>query len=243
MSKWIVFLAVCIAGAVGVRAGRLFVLASSQSGISSGVLPSAPITDPITISCWVRCSTTNNNMAIVCIQSNNVAPGVFSRRLLGVVGSSGFSGQWTIDATDTITRVLGNPIVPGQLYHVAAVFTSATSRGLYVDGALQGSDTDAPTSSFQGHIALIGMRFTTAFSYGQFFDGTIAEVAIWNVALSQAQILAIAKGRDPRAVSSTQPLVYWPMYGDGSEEMGWNYNPSLTLSNSPARTNHPIISR
>ena len=243
MKRYVIFLLICIAGAIGVRAGRLFVLASSQSGISSGVLPGAPITEPITISCWVRCSTTNNNMAIVSIQSNNVAGAALSRRFLGVLGSSGFSGQWTTDALDASTRILGDPIVPGQLYHVCAVFASTTSRDLYVDGALQASDTDAPTTGFQGHKVLIGMRFTTSIAYGQFFDGMIAEVAIWNVALSQAQILAIAKGRDPRAVSPTQPLVYWPMYGDGSEEMGWNYNPSLTISNSPARTNHPIISR
>lgn len=239
MKNWI--LAILILSALAASAGRLFVLSSSQSAISTGTLPGAPMADPITISVWVRASTTNNNMAIVSIQTNDASGGI-GRRFIGALGSSGFSGQWTIDAVDAGTRVLGSKIVPGQLYHLAAVFASSTDRRLYVNGALDGSDTDAPTTSFEGHRALVGMRFTTGTSYGQFFDGVIAEVAIWNIELTAAQIAGLAAGRDPRAVSATQPVVYWPMRGNASPEPGWHgIAPSLTLSNSPAATNHPIV--
>lgn len=244
MKKALILLSLVLTGVVA-YSGRLFVLASSQSAISTGTVPGAPIYEPITFSCWVRCSTTNNNMAIMTLQTNPTATASTGRRFLGVLGSSGFSGQWTIDCLDAGTRVLGSQIVPGQLYHVAAVFASTTDRRLYVDGTLDGADTDAPSGDpHQGHRLLVGMRFTTAASYGQFFDGVISEVAMWNIELTQAQITAIAKGVDPRAVSSTQPIVYWPMYGNASPEPGWHgISPSLTLSNSPAATNHPIVTQ
>lgn len=238
MKKWFIISVALVA--LTASAARLFV-ASSSMWAFSGSLPSAPIPEPLTMAAWYRPTTTNGNTIIFCATTNE-ASGVTGRRLIAVIGASGFSGQLYADATDVGTRLIGPSVSPGVWIHVAAVFVSNTERYLYLNGSPVATNTTAPATAFSCNRLLVGARWDGS-AYGQFADGRVAEACLWKVALSAGQISSLAAGKDPRTVSSTAPVVYWPMFGEFSPETPYVSALTLTLSNSPAKADHPPITR
>ncbi|MCX5939265.1 MAG: LamG domain-containing protein [Cyanobium sp. LacPavin_0920_WC12_MAG_62_9] len=79
----------------------------------------------------------------------------------------------------------GISLTDGKWHHVAATF-DGTTRSIYVDGVLKGSDKP------KGHNASTttnNLRIGST-NNGEYFDGSIDDVAIWNKALSQQEITA-----------------------------------------------------
>lgn len=226
--------------AITASAARLFVAASSMSG-SSTALSGAPLSEPLTMAAWVMATATNANFTVLSVQSN-AASGVAGRRQITLLGSSGFSGQLSADAFDSGTRMLSSAVSTGTWYHVAAVFVGSTERYLYLNGVCQATNTSAPSTSFSGHRLNLGMRFDGTV-FGSFADGRLAEACLWNVALSAGQISSLAAGKDPRTVSATAPVVYWPVFGEASPEPPYVSANTLTITNSPAKADHPPVAR
>ena len=234
-------LVVLICGlALTASAARLFVASSSMSG-STATVPGVPLAEPVTLAAWFKPTTTNANWVIASLSTNTTGAAA-GRRQIAVYGSSGFSGQVTADAFDTSTRLLGPALVPGNWYHVAAVFVSSTERYLYLNGSPVATNTSAPITGWSGHRMLVGTRYDGS-AFGQFADGRIAEVALWNVALTATQVYSLGAGKDPRTVSSTAPILYWPMFGEFSPEIPYTSALTLTLSNSPTKADHPPVTR
>jgi len=138
--------------------------------------------------------------------------------------------------------MLGPAITPGNWYHVAAVFANSTNRYLYLNGVSVATNTSAPITGWSGHRLLVGTRHSGS-GFGQFADGRIAEACLWNIALTDGQISSLAAGKDPRTVSSTSPVLYWPMFGEFSPETPYTSSLTLTLSNSPSKADHPPVTR
>ncbi len=76
-------------------------------------------------------------------------------------------------------------IADGQWHHVAVVF-DGTTLSMYVDGVLDASS--AKTLNTTGNVLRISKRVYP--TDGEYYNGSIDEVRIWNTALSQAQIQA-----------------------------------------------------
>ena len=70
----------------------------------------------------------------------------------------------------------------------------STGSKLYINGVLVASDTAVTTIGYDSHPVIIGDDYNYE-QLGLPWSGKIAEVSLWNVALTQAQILA-----------TTQPL-------------------------------------
>ena len=98
-------------------------------------------------------------------------------------------------------------------YHICGTY-DGTDLKSWLDGTNEATTpaaelgATAPTPS-----ALAGRAGTAAFD-----DGTIAETALWNVALTSDEIGALSGGQ---AVSMTRPgslVLYWPLWGVASLE-------------------------
>src|SRR5690606_825701 len=78
----------------------------------------------------------------------------------------------------------------GEWTYVAATYDqAATTMSLYMNGQLVASRNDAPASIFEGTAPLwIGHQFNT--STASTFEGRIDEAAVYDRALSSAEILA-----------------------------------------------------
>jgi hypothetical protein len=123
--------------------------------------------------------------------------------------------------------------------HVAAVFTSGTSRAVYINGANKISDTVSVSTTSGTTTTLIASVYETAF-----FDclGSIAFVGIWNVALADAEVAELGNGISPLGVRPSALKSYAPLVSGASPEpdlIGSTY--TLTGSSTLNASNPKIV--
>ena len=74
-------------------------------------------------------------------------------------------------------------------------------------------------------------------------DGDLAEAAMWDVALTDAQVTMLGLGFCPLLVAPEGLVAYWPLLGRFDPEISPVGGFALTLTASPANAVHPIIRR
>lgn len=104
------------------------------------------------------------------------------------------TGGWTraaavLDMDDGGRLVGGSTVINDGLVHHVVASTTAGVRSVYVDGVLAGSFADVATVGTMT-AAFIGSSPVTDTYLTPRFDGVIDEVAVYNTALSAAQVLA-----------------------------------------------------
>jgi Concanavalin A-like lectin/glucanases superfamily len=78
----------------------------------------------------------------------------------------------------------------GQWQHGTAVFTASNQRHAYLNGGGKGTNSTS--------VSPVGVNQTdVGHGFISYFSGDLAEVAIWNVALSDAEVAALAQGFSP----------------------------------------------
>jgi len=195
-------------------------------------------TQPLTIAAWVNPDT---------LTANHVVAGLFN--------SAGQAGHYLqVSSTNlvyAVTVLTGSPnsgfnystksgVTTGSWQHVAAVFASAASRTAYYNGVAGTADTVSSDPTTMNRTE-IGRYLDNVFGSVNFFDGKIAEVGIWNVALSTDEIVALAAGVSALRIRPDALKFYVPVYGVESPENNYVSSLSMTLVNAPAASNHPAL--
>jgi len=93
------------------------------------------------------------------------------------------------------------------------VGASATDRAVYIDGGSKGTNATSNTPS-----GLASTRLGKDHDNNNALDGRIGEGAIWNVALTDAEVARLAKGIHPFKVRPANIVAYWPLWGRNSPE-------------------------
>ena len=89
----------------------------------------------------------------------------------------------------------GLNLADGQWHHVAYTYGGNTGgQKIYVDGILRASGFKSQSDFNWDNRVYIGH---SAYAGQPYFQGTMDDVAIWNTALTAAQMLALAQGRSP----------------------------------------------
>lgn len=111
-------------------------------------------------------------------------------------------------------------------HHACAVATSTnTVRHVYLDGAGKGSSSSNIRDITAATRIAIGAQYQAG-TYGVDADGKIAHAAIWNIALSDAEVASLAGGANPLAVQAANLVAYWPLTADLVDVVG-----AVTLTN------------
>jgi hypothetical protein len=131
----------------------------------------------------------------------------------------------------------------GVWHSCVGVFTSATDYKAFLNGDSTGS------YAFTGNAAVnsanrfnIGALLRSSLA-GQ-VDGRIAEVGVWNVALTQAEVDMLAAGHSPMMVRPQSLVGYWPLHGRGGasgNEESWVSSHDMGPVSAPALADHPRI--
>jgi hypothetical protein len=214
---------------------RTFAAASSQAtyydhGSDIGSYPS-------TVAAWFYPSspaTNANILAIVNASSDSTWIGLAlapagSQLYTDINSSGGFS--YAI-ATASYTNNAWN--------HAAVVLTSSTSRTVYLGGGNSATDTTA--QDWPSGAKRFGIGALLRPSQTQFFEGRLAEVCWWNVALAPDEIAALAAGAHPLSVRRASIINYWPLYGVSSPEPDISGAlQTQTLYNSPTQGDHAPV--
>ena len=126
----------------------------------------------------------------------------------------------------------------GTWYSACAVFASATSRSAYINGGSKATDTTSRTETTLNE-TLIGAFVNNGPTYSQFFGGGLADAAIWNVALSDAEV-ALLEVMPPFAMRPDALVGYWPLFGDAaSPEPDFSGRANTLTITGTTRLDHP----
>lgn len=167
-------------------------------------------TYPFTLACWIYPDVVNIEQAPLALIDKDSVNSYFCDLHVypnGTCGLRAFNGSVYEETTPA------GAISASTWTHLCGVYTSATSRSAYKNG---GTKTTTTTSVTLGNLdrVLTGAMLFEGQSILQPFDGKAAEVAIWDVALSDAEVAILALGVSPRLVRPASLKFYLPLVRD-----------------------------
>jgi len=210
---------------------RNFVAASSQYLNRT----STPVTAvPWTIAFWFRPASTAVVGSLAGVfNSGNTTDFISVRQngatLLTSVSDSGAAGGPSSAGS----------LVAGTWSPVAFVSPTTSSRTIYINGGgpVSNSTTVVPSGL---NAVTVGRRGWS--SPDDYAGGDLAEVAIWNVALSALDVAILGSGLSPLLVRPDALVAYWPLGGDYSPEIELLGRLDLTVTGA-TKASHPPITR
>ena len=189
---------------------RLFTAASTQHLL----VAAAPVTAaPLTMACWFRANDVTTERCLMSISDGSGDNAWFRLDLRGDVGGDPICARARngsgADARADTTAAYST----GTWQHACAVFTSSTSRTVYLNAANNATNTTSVTPS--------GLTTTTIGKRSSInsalMDGRIAYAALWNVALTAAEITLLSSRINPRMIRPLSLKGYWPLHGTSPE--------------------------
>lgn len=196
---------------------------SSQYCLSTAT----PVTDePMTLFCWGK---TSNVSTQECAFS--------------VCGAATTTSNWRIDsgtsgvlwARKITTNATAGTLQANVWHALCATFGSNTNRTAYLDG-IAGTTNTGNVSDPAVTRVCVGQRGTS--SAANYWEGSVAHAAIWNVALTAQEITALSVYRwCPLLIRPSSLVAYWPLCFGFDGDLAGGYH--LTPTDSPTWTAGP----
>lgn len=201
---------------------------------------SAPVSSaPFSVACWFRVTDTTSAHRLFDL-SSSTGVNYFSLHARGDQ-----SGDPVQAITDDFTDPAGvastsSAYTANTWQHAAAVFSSSNSRAAFLNGGSKGTNSTNRTPTGINRIG-VNRLYYAGTGYGG-MSGRIAHLAIWNVALADDEVAALAAGFSPQLARPGSLVAYWPFggfHGDYDRDLCGAYN--LTAYNSPTFAEGPRI--
>ena len=186
---------------------RLTIVDSSKLGGAFNFSPGAYATIPTnnfpvgnssyTIESWVKTSDNSYNNIMFWGNANTNASNAIRLEPGGKIRNYWWANDLVVDAP---------PVNDGNWHHIAATF-DGTTRKIYMDGMLLGSDNPTGKNTAAGTTGFLGGS-----GYQDAFKGTLDEVRVFNRALTQSEILAT---KNCEILSSTPGLSAYYKFNQG----------------------------
>lgn len=189
---------------------------------------STPVTAvPFSISAWVYLTNdaANNNIVVLNSSTDNHASGITAE---GNVANDPITAYFG-DSTGFSFARSSSAYSLNTWTHVCGVFSSATSREIYVNGSNVGSNSASRTPVAFNRIN-IGVYRQGGFNAFDALNGRISQVAIYNKALSSPEINSLAKGFSANRVTPQSLKVFVPLTRGFSDYMGTSFSQEGTVS-------------
>jgi hypothetical protein len=193
---------------------------------------------PITIAAWFN-STVINSLTKVMVQyaaepvggaSGTTGNSALTLRLVlstGIVQAAHSQNNGTAVGNSDLT---GATAAINTWQHGAAKFTSMTSRTAYLNG-VPGIENTTLRNSVDYDNVIIGRGSGGTYSLTSLstWTGRLAEVGIWAAALTDSEILSLARGYRPTMIRPQSLLHYIPIVRDLAD---YRENTPLTNANA-----------
>jgi len=212
-------------------AARNFVRASGHY-IHTATLPVT--TTPFTICGWGKSGDDTVTQGFVTI-GRTATEEYCGIRFRGNISGDPIYASCIVGGSTTGAAISTTGYVAGQWHLVCGIFASTTSRTVYLDGGSSATETTSvdPTSE---NILTIGR---TSNSSVPTFSGDIAEVTIWDVALTASDAAAMWGSKCIRCVRSESIVFSPPLLGRADPEVDL-YGGTLTVVGA-AYAAHPAV--
>jgi hypothetical protein len=213
-----------------------FVAASSQT-LTAPISTATRITGAITVAVWIKSTGVYNSpVSFLAARASTATDGRAYTLQLSSDGKVGSNINSTgLAANNFVTQ--GTTVVGTNARHAALTFSPSTFSRIYVDGVQDAERTSGVPASIADNTnvnLMFGGFPTTSLN----FNGTIAEVGIWNAALTAAEIASLAKGMTCDKVRPQSLVFYAPLVRDLNDQKG-----GLTITNNNGATvaNHTRV--
>ena len=209
----------------------------STSNYYTAPVPVAAGSNQHTVACWFRADsiTVSSNLVVITDASGSF----YTALQFDGSNSSGLGdnrvildGGGTVIASTTAT--IG---ATGTWNHCAGVVATSASRTAYLNGSPGTTLATARTLASLTQMSL-GAFKATGTSVFTPMNGAIAEVGVWDVALTTSEITSLAKGASPLLVRPANLVSYIPLSGRGTER-DWVSASAVTLVGAMAQAAHP----
>jgi hypothetical protein len=193
---------------------------------------------PLSISGWMfNADSGVGVVTIATVQDKDVADQRHILQLRGSVAGDPV-GAFSQDASESpaVNSTTGTTV--NTWHHACGIWASATSRTIYLDGGSKAEDTTSVSPVGFDRTSIGANRDSTP---SGFFNGRIAEVTIWNVALTDDEVLALASGINPFRI---RPLnIVWrpPLFGIDSPEPDYSGNGNDATVVGAVKANHAPV--
>lgn len=200
-----------------------------------GVNQAVTIGYPITMACWFYSVNADDTQYLMSICDSSQDDNYWGMYLNGS-GADQVVAKLRTTGSNEASTTTGYSI--NTWHHACAVFTNSTLRAAFIDGGSKGTHVLNRTPDATQDRTGIGVEYKNA--TGQGFDGRIAEAAIWNAALTDAEVAILARGYSPLFVRPQSLVAYWPLIRDEDQDRVGGYD--MTPFNTPSVAAHaPVI--
>ncbi len=197
----------------------------------------APLTaTPATLACWFYPLNNTSRFTLVALRSEaeQATNNYFSLSARG--DAAGDPVRVAVDGVNPGVASTTTPFLPNNWNHACGVFPSTSSRTVYLNAAGAGTNTTVNANPIAISRVMIGMLYEVSFPAPM--NGYIAEVGIWNAALTTAEIASLAKGMTCDKVRPQSLVFYAPLIRDLQDTKGGLI---ITPVNDPTVATHPRI--
>jgi len=191
---------------------------------------------PLTLACWFNCDDNSGNYYSLMGIGDVAAANYFWLLLEG--SPTGQQVRAQIAAASAGVAETSTTWTLNTWEHAAAVFTSNVLRAAFLDGGGKGTNTTDLTPSGLDNTTIGTLHMSSAYYY--YMSGSVADAAVWNVALTDADVAMLALGLCPLLIRPDALVAYWPLggiYGRHDNDLLGGYD--MTAYNTPTWADHP----
>jgi hypothetical protein len=207
-------------------------MAIDYNNSSYHLTTTTPVTAvPLTMACWFNADSNTIVDSLMSIADSATDSEMWRLAVSGTstvrVGAKAAGLNTYVSTTATFSAAVWN--------HACATFETTELRNIYLNGEnkISGSQLRATTG-----LDRIGIALTCGLTITELFSGLIAEAAIWNVALTDAEVAQLGKGYSPLLVRPDGLVFYAPLVRNVQDVIG---GLTLTATGSPTVVAHPRI--
>jgi len=205
----------------------------AADGVTSNLDSSTGL--PFTVSAWAYPDTTDNGAIWAFNKTGNSDENL---NLLFYARGGSTKKFYHLEGGNSSWTVSTNTFDTGEWHHIVVVVDSSGNGKLYVNGGQEGTWSNGTNSSVNKFS--IGQEYDgTGSSATDFFDGKIDEVAIWNVALSAADVTALYNSGNGLKASADSGN-----YDNSGDLIGyWKFNEGTgsTLTDNTSNSNNGTL--
>jgi hypothetical protein len=189
----------------------------------------SPITGiPMTMACWFNTPANSVQKTLISVGISGA-----THRCLLQISTTNTLQAFTVGSVSASSNY-GTAITGNVWNHGCGVFAATNSRTAYLNGDAATTNTGNSTTNPFNNIA-IGARWAT--TLGIHMRGLLADVGIWNVALTQAEIQSLADGMACDKVRPQSLVFYAPLVREFIDKKGI----SISNNNETTVSNHTRI--
>jgi len=216
---------------------RQFTAASSQYLERAAAVVTAV---PCTLACWykpVSAGALYILMEVSLVDSTSDGFLIYQNSDGTIVAAQRGSATATSASTASVSS--------GTWAHACVVFSAINLRAAFLNGGAKGAADVTSVTTGTVNRTLLGAQYVSAGTKNAFLDGPMCDAAIWNVALSDAEVASLASGTSPLSIQASNLQAYWKLCGDASPEPDASGNGRDLTVVGPTKVDNPtpLLSR